>query len=75
MTRKYFQPKSLTWWASVAPLVAGVVVATEALHGASSLVSSVNAATGGVPAAALINAGLVGIGLRGAVAEKGRSNV
>ena len=23
MTRKYFQPKSLTWWASVTPLISG----------------------------------------------------
>ena len=70
MTRKYLQPRSLTWWASVVPLFAGVIVATEALHGASSLVSSVNAATGGIPAAALINGGLAGIGLRGAMADK-----
>jgi len=64
---KYFRPNSLTWWASVFPLLAGVVVATEPLHGASALVQTINGLTGGVEAAVLINIGLLGIGVRGAM--------
>ena len=63
---KYFQPKSLTWWSSVVPLICGVFIATEPMHGLSDAVASVKLATG-MPAAVLINVGLVGIGLRGAI--------
>ena len=63
---KYFKPFSLTWWASVAPLLAGLFMATEAIHGQSALVASIYAATG-MSAPVLINLGLAGIGLRGAV--------
>lgn len=66
MTSKYFKPRSLTWWASILPLIAGVFVATEPLHGLTDAVLSVRNATG-MSAPVLINAGLVGIGLRGAV--------
>jgi len=66
MTMKYFKPYSLTWWASIAPLLAGLFLATEAIHGASALVQSVQAATG-MSAPVLINIGLAGIGLRGAI--------
>lgn len=65
---KYFKPKSLTWWASAAPLIAGAVVAGEPLHGVVALVDTINAMTGDTSPAVLINAGLAGIGIRGAVA-------
>ena len=67
MTRKYIKPDSLTWWASFAPILAGVVVASEPLHGLSDVVATVNNMTGHMSPAILINAGLAGIGLRGAV--------
>ena len=65
--RKYLKPYSLTWISSVVPLIAGVFVATEPLHGLAAWVQSVNAMTGDMHPAVLINLGLVGIGLRGAV--------
>lgn len=67
MTTKYFKPTSLTWWASVIPLLVGVVVGTESLHGWTSVVDSINELTGHTSAAVLINAGLAGIGIRGAL--------
>jgi hypothetical protein len=68
MMQKYFKPKSLTWWASVTPLLVGIVLAlSEAFPSLAGVAAVLNAMTGGIPAAALINAGLVGIGLRGAM--------
>lgn len=68
MRSKYFKPRSLTWWASVAPLLAGVVLALSAAFPSLASVSAViNAASGDLPAPVLINMGLIGIGLRGAV--------
>lgn len=66
MTSKYIKPKSLTWWASVAPLAAGVFMACEPLHGLSGAVDSLRNATG-LTAPILINMGLAGVGLRGAL--------
>lgn len=65
---KYIKPYSLTWWASVAPLVAGLILATEPLHGAAGLVGVVRELVGAdIEPAYLINAGLAGIGLRAAL--------
>lgn len=64
---KYFKPRSLTWWASVAPLVAGLIVASEPLHELAKLVATIDNMTGGMSAAVMINSGLIGIGLRGAL--------
>lgn len=66
MIEKYFKPKSLTWWASVVPLVLGLFMAFEPLHGLSDLVQAVRNATG-MTAPVLVNTGLAGIGLRGAI--------
>jgi len=66
MIDKYFKPKSLTWWASVAPLFTGVFMAAEPLHGLSGAVDTLRNATG-LTAPVLINMGLAGIGLRGAL--------
>ena len=65
--RKYWKPHSLTWLSSFVPLIAGIFVATEPLHGLAAWVQAVNAMTGDMHPAVLINLGLVGIGLRGAV--------
>jgi hypothetical protein len=64
---KYIKPKSLTWWASIAPILAGAVVATEPLHGLASIVTTINNFTGNMSAAVMVNAGLIGIGVRGAI--------
>tara|TARA_R110000772_G_scaffold31234_3_gene77195 strand:- start:750 stop:950 length:201 start_codon:yes stop_codon:yes gene_type:complete len=64
---KYWKPKSLTWWGGVVPLVAGLIIATEPLHGWLDLVSTINNMTGRIPAAVLINTGAVAIGFRGAL--------
>jgi len=63
---KYFKPGSLTWWASVSPLLMGLFMASEPLHGMAAAVLSIQNATG-MSAPVLINAGLMGIGIRGAI--------
>ena len=63
---KYIKPKSLTWWASVSPLLCGVFMASEPLHGQSAIVEALRNATG-LTAPVLINMGLAGIGIRGAL--------
>ena len=64
---KYFKPKSLTWWSSFFPLVAGLVVASYPLHGWLAVTDTINALTGGVSPSLMVNAGLLGIGVRGAM--------
>jgi hypothetical protein len=64
---KYFKPTSLTWWMSFLPIAGGIIIATADIHGQAALVTSVNNLTGNVEPAVLINAGLVGIGLRAAL--------
>lgn len=64
---KYFKPKSLTWWASFAPLLTGALVASLPLHGLVEIVQTINSITGGLPPAVMINIGLAGIGIRGAI--------
>lgn len=64
---KYFKPKSVTWWAAFVPLLAGLVVASEPVHGLGAIVQTIDSVTGHVSPAILINAGLVGIGFRGAI--------
>lgn len=66
--RKYYKPKSLTWWASFVPLCAGLFMALAPVHGLTGWAASVGNAFGSADPALLINAGLLGIGLRGAVA-------
>lgn len=67
---RYIKPKSLSWWASVSPLLAGLIVAvSEAFPTLAPVVAVINAASGGMTAPVLINLGLAGIGLRGAMKE------
>ena len=65
--RRYLKPNSLTWWCSVAPLLAGAFMAFEPVHGLTAWVASVDKVFEGASPGMLINAGLVGIGLRGAL--------
>ncbi|MEZ5886786.1 MAG: hypothetical protein R3D56_07890 [Paracoccaceae bacterium] len=64
---RYFKPTSLTWLASAAPVAAGLFIAFEPVHHLSDWVKAVNATFGNTSPYLLINAGLVGIGLRGAL--------
>lgn len=65
---KYVKPKSLTWWASVFPLFAGIVLAiASVIPGFEVVVGMINGMFPELSAVALINMGLIGIGLRGAV--------
>jgi hypothetical protein len=64
---KYFKPASVTWWASATPLGLGLLSATEPVHGAVGVTQIIGNMTGGVEPYVLINAGLAGIGLRGAL--------
>ena len=67
MTSKYFKPASVTWWTlGIIPLLSGVFIAFEPLHGLVGLSASIQAAAG-MSAPALITIGLGGIGLRGAM--------
>ena len=63
---KYFKPRSVTWWASVTPLLCGLFMAFTPVHGLTDLTDSIRNATG-LTAPVLINMGLAGIGLRGAI--------
>ncbi|MGL4281384.1 MAG: hypothetical protein ACRCS0_13535 [Albidovulum sp.] len=65
--RKYFKPASLTWLASALPLGAGVFIAFEPVHHFADWSKALSLAFGGTSPYLLINAGLVGIGLRGAI--------
>lgn len=64
--KKYFKPNSLTWLASVVPLSIGCFMAAEPLHGLTDWVQFFANGTE-MTAPALINAGLIGVGLRGAI--------
>tara|TARA_R110000764_G_scaffold20315_2_gene52249 strand:- start:1063 stop:1269 length:207 start_codon:yes stop_codon:yes gene_type:complete len=67
MKQKYFKPLSLTWWASFMPLAMGLIVATLPLHGWAAGAETINLMSNNTPSGILINAGLAGIGLRGAL--------
>lgn len=64
---KYIKPTSFTWWMSLLPIAGGIIVATADIHGQAALVMSINNLTGNAEPAILINAGLVGIGMRAAL--------
>ena len=64
---KYFKPKSVTWWASVFPLLLGLLMAFAPLYNSDVLVEVIYNLTGGMSPAMLINMGLAGIGIRGAI--------
>ena len=64
---KYFKPQSLTWWASFVPLLLGVFMAMGPVHGAYDWIAVIRDMTGGMTSYALINVGIAGIGLRGAL--------
>lgn len=65
--RKYIKPASLTWLASAMPLGAGLFVAFEPVHHLTDWSKAISLTFGGTSPFLLINAGLAGIGLRGAI--------
>ena len=67
LLRKYVKPTSLTWLASALPLLAGLFLAFEPVHHLADWSKAVSLIFGATSPYLLINAGLVGIGLRGAV--------
>jgi deoxyxylulose-5-phosphate synthase len=69
MERKYFKPKSLTWWASLLPILVGLFLALEPWHQLTPLVETINLLTNYASPLVLINVGLAGIGFRGAVGD------
>jgi len=68
MDRKYFKPKSVTWWSGFVPLVGGVFIAFEPVHQLADYTTAVHALFGNASPGILINGGLALIGLRGASA-------
>jgi len=68
MRSKYIRPGSLTWWVSVAPFIGGVIKAASInAPELAPVVAVIDELSGGASAAVMINAGLFGIGLRGAM--------
>lgn len=65
--KRYFKPKSVTWWSSLVPIILGLIVAFEPLFPNPILSEIVFNLTGGISPAMLINMGLVGVGIRGAI--------
>lgn len=65
---KYFKPKSVTWWASVAPIVAGIVlIIGPDVPPLMPVAELIQRAYPGVTPITLINIGLAGVGVRGAM--------
>ena len=65
--KKYFRPKSVTWWASVTPLLAGLILAIAQAFAWAPVIAIINTFAPGMGPAMLVNLGLLGIGLRGAI--------
>ena len=66
--KKYIKPHSLTFWAGVAPLASGLIIAAS--HGVPEiepLASVLQSVFGDISAGVLINTGLAAIGLRAAL--------
>jgi hypothetical protein len=64
LLEKYVKPKSLTWWAGVVPLLAGLVLLVA---GGSDFAKQVQELYPNMDALTLINIGLAAIGIRGAI--------
>ena len=64
---KYFKPKSLTFWAACVPLICGIFIGAEPVHGLTAAAEAVSNMYDGATPGTLINIGLAGIGIRAAV--------
>lgn len=68
MIEKYFKPRSLTWWAAVIPLLVGMLqIAVPDYQPVTPIMDLVKAFYNDANPTTLINIGLAGIGLRGAL--------
>jgi lysylphosphatidylglycerol synthetase-like protein (DUF2156 family) len=65
--KKYFRPKSVTWWVSVIPLIAGLLLAFAQAFAWLPIVALITTFAPGATPSVLVYAGLMGIGLRGAI--------
>lgn len=66
--KRYYKPNSLTWWASVVPLAVGVFqIAMPEYQPVTPFLDLVKGFYNDASPTTLINAGLVGIGVRGAM--------
>jgi len=64
---RYVKLTSVSWWGSMVPICLGVFQAALPLHGLDVEAQVIRSMTGGASPYILINAGLVGIGMRGAL--------
>lgn len=65
---KYLQTKSLTWWVSFIPLIAGAILYLSAVFpGMQGVIDAIHVIYPNADAGVLINLGLAGIGIRGAI--------
>lgn len=69
MKMAYIKLKSLTFWASLVPLMAGLLLATENFHELDQISTTIRLMFGETRPHMLINAGVFGIGLREAVGK------
>lgn len=67
MHRRYFKPKSLTWWAGAILIGLGVLLGIDAGYDMGGLAEVIRAWTGNVGASVLIAQGAGLIGIRGAL--------
>ena len=65
--REYIKVKSLTFWSGAVPIMTGMFIALDPVHGLVEWTLAVQEITGNVPAYIQINAGLAAIGLRRAM--------
>lgn len=65
--RKYFRPKSVTWWVSILPLLAGILLAFAQAFAWAPVIALIATFAPGATPSVLVYAGLMGIGLRGAI--------
>ena len=65
----YIKIRSVTFWASMVPLIAGLLLATENFHDMDQISVAVRLMFGETKPHVLINTGVFGIGLRQAVGK------
>jgi hypothetical protein len=62
---KYFQPYSLTYWVTLIPGIAGILISGDPLTGWTDLTMALTTATGGLDPQVLIATSAGGVGLTG----------
>lgn len=65
--KKYVRPKSLTWWVSVFPIFLGLLLAVAQAFAWTPVIALIAGFAPGMGPGTLVNLGLFGIGLRGAI--------